>query len=870
MFNEKTQEIENKWYAYWQKHGFFQSKPNKAKTPCVVGMPPPNITGILHMGHVLNLTIQDILVRKARMEGKETCWVPGIDHASIATEAKVVAKLKKEGMTKTQVGREAFLKAVWDWKEVHGDIIVKQMKKLGISCDWHRMKFTMEPTMSAAVIDAFVYLYNKGYIYRAKRMINWDPAGKTALSNEEIIYKTETGKLYYIHYRVEGEAKPVSVVTTRPETLLGDTALCVHPDDKRYQHLHGKAAYVPLIKRAIPIITDPYVDPTFGTGCLKVTPAHDPNDYKLGQKHDLPTIDIFTDTGQLNKNAILYIGEDRMVARKKIVADLKAAGQLEKVGDHVHQVGFSERTGTIVEPRLSTQWFVKMKALAAPAIQSVEDKTIHFYPHKFVNMYMTWMRNIQDWCISRQLWWGQRIPVYYLADKRFVVACNEEEAVKKAQQLTGNPQLTAADLAQDPDVLDTWFSSWLWPISIFDGTHQPNNADFLYYYPTHYLVTAPEIIFFWVARMIMAGYEFTGKAPFRHVYFTGIVRDAQKRKMSKSLGNSPDPLLLIEKYGVDGVRAGMLFCAPAGNDLLFDEQLCQQGAQFSHKIKHALRLVSSWTSVDKAPKTFQLTAVAWFTARLRQAVAVCVQHFKAFKLSEALMVLYKLFWDDFCATYLEMVKPKGEKILPMDTYQATRHFFVELMQLLHPFMPFVTEEVWQSLATRKEGDSIMLASYPVADDFDEVILAQAMQVKALIAHIRQAKSNSKLLKEPLDLYVKGAIPRWCQLFLPYIKKCTGVGAIKSATDVPAQQKVFLVDHITFWLPQLPPSEPLADQSVLREKLAYQEKFLAQIEQKLQNNTFLVNAPKKIIALERKKRADTQKRIETLLGLLTPK
>jgi len=484
-------------------------------------------------------------------------------------------------------------------------------------------------------------------------------------------------------------------------------------------------------------------------------------------------------------------------------------------------------------------------------------------------MYMTWMRNIQDWCISRQLWWGQRIPVYYLVDKRFVVARNEEEAVKKARTLTGNPALTAADLAQDPDVLDTWFSSWLWPISIFDGTHQPNNADFLYYYPTHYLVTAPEIIFFWVARMIMAGYEFTEKAPFRDVYFTGIVRDAQKRKMSKSLGNYPDPLLLIKKYGVDGVRAGMLFCAPAGNDLLFDEQLCQQGAQFSHKIKHALRLVHSWTSVSQTPDAIQLTAVDWFTARLNQAVATCAQHFKVFKLSEALMVLYKLFWDDFCATYLEMVKPKGEKVLPADTYQATRDFFVQLMQLLHPFMPFVTEEVWQSLAVRKEGESIMLAPYPTAQDFDEAILAEAGQAKVLIAHIRQAKSNSKLLAGPLDLYVKGAIPDWCARFLPYIQKCTGIGAIKGATSVPTGQKVFLVDHITFWLPQLLLSQPLEDQNVLREKLAHQENFLAQLERKLQNATFLANAPEKVVALERKKRADTQKRIETLLGLLTP-
>ena len=707
-------DVEEKWYAYWLKNGLFKSKPD-GREPYTVVIPPPNVTGILHMGHMLNNTIQDILVRRARMEGKNACWVPGTDHASIATEAKVVNKLAAQSIKKSDLTREEFLKYAWEWKEEHGGIILKQLQKLGASCDWDRTAFTMDEVRSKSVLKVFVDLYNKGLIYRGVRMVNWDPKALTALSDEEVIYKEEHSKLYYLRYYIEGEDKYIIVATTRPETILGDTAVCVNPNDPRYTYLKGKKVIVPLVNRAVPIIMDDYVDIEFGTGCLKVTPAHDVNDYMLGEKYNLPTIDIFNDNGTISEAGGLYIGMDRFDVRKQIAKDLQAAGLLEKVEDYNNKVGFSERTNVVIEPKLSMQWFVKMDKLAEPALKAVMNDDIKFHPDKFKNTYRHWMENIKDWCISRQLWWGHRIPAYYLPQGGFVVAETPEEALKLAREKSGDDSLQLSDLRQDEDCLDTWFSSWLWPISLFDGINNPGNEEINYYYPTSDLVTGPDIIFFWVARMIMAGYEYTGEKPFKNVYFTGIVRDKIGRKMSKSLGNSPDALELIKTYGADGVRMGLMLAAPAGNDILYDDALCEQGRNFNNKIWNAFRLVKGW-NVDESleqPQTAQI-AVKWFDAQLSRTLAEVKDLFGKYRLSEALMAVYRLFWDEFSSWYLEMIKPGYQQPIDRATYDATLTYFDALLRLLHPFMPFITEELWQHLYERKEGESIMYARMPEA------------------------------------------------------------------------------------------------------------------------------------------------------------
>lgn len=685
------QKIEQKWYQYWLKQGFFKANPNTSKTPYTIVLPPPNITGVLHMGHVLNITIQDVLIRRARMQGKEACWVPGIDHASIATEAKVVAMLQAKGIQKKDLTRQEFLAHAWDWKEKYGNIILEQIKQLGASCDWDRLSFTMDPGPSEAVYKIFIRLYEQGRIYQGVRMINWDPAGKTALADDEVIYQQVASKLYYIRYQVVGTDQYITIATSRPETIFGDTAVCIHPADERYQHLHGKQVIVPIIQRTIPIITDTYVDRDFGTGCLKVTPAHDIHDYELGQKHHLPIIDIFNDDGTLAPAAQYYVGEDRFVVREKIAQQLQAEGYLEKTAPYTSNVGFSERTHVVVESRISRQWFVRMQELAKPALEHVIDGTIQFHPAKFKHMYQSWLENIHDWCISRQLWWGHQIPAFYLPDGQVVVAHDKAAALAKAKLDKAYANLTEADIRQDEDVLDTWFSSWLWPISVFDGLEHPDNADMRYFYPTNDLVTAPEIIFFWVARMIMAGYAFTKKPPFKHVYFTGIVRDKLGRKMSKSLGNSPDPLELIQEYSADGVRMGMLLSSPAGNDLPFDNKLCEQGRNFTNKIWNAFRLIKGWQVATQLDQPDDAVAIDWFQARLNQLLEIIESHFVQFRISDALMAMYKLIWDDFCSWYLEMVKPAyGEPIAPT-TYSTTVQFLEKLLKLLHPFMPFVTE-----------------------------------------------------------------------------------------------------------------------------------------------------------------------------------
>ncbi len=860
-----TNAIQTKWYNHWQSQGFFTSQPNPTKSVYAIVMPPPNVTGILHLGHVLNNTIQDILVRKARMQGKETCWVPGIDHAAIATEAKVMAMLQAKGIRKKDLTREEFLAHAWKWKEKYGRIIFSQLKQLGISCDWERTCFTLDSSQAKAVAKAFVTLYEKGYIYRGTRMIHWDPKGQTALADEEVIYQQVQGKLYYIRYALVEGGEGVTIATTRPETLLGDTALCIHPTDERYHHLKGKQASVPLLGRHIPIIADNYVDKEMGTGCLKVTPAHDPNDYAIGQRHNLPTIDIFAPDGTLNSAAGLYIGEDRMVARKKIVQELKRQGMLEKVVPHTHQVGFSERTQAIVEPKISTQWFIKMKDLAAPALASVHNGDISFHPKRFQSVYKVWMENIRDWCISRQLWWGHPIPVYYLKDGTTIAATSPEQALEKAQTLTKNPALTSADLHQDKDVLDTWFSSWLWPISVFEGIQKPNNETFKYYYPTQDLVTGPDIIFFWVARMIMAGHTFTGIPPFKNVYFTGIVRDKQGKKMSKSLGNSPDPIELIKKYSADGVRVGMLFCVPAGNDLLFEEKLCIQGHHFAHKIWHALRLVKSWETAKKPPSVAEQTAIKWFEARYQQVLQEVNKHFTHFRISNVLTALYKLVWDDFCAHYLEMIKPPKGIPMAEQVYTSSIYFFEQLIKLLHPFMPFITEEVWHQLQDRGPKESICVASWPQqTKNIDKSLLTQATQAFELITHIRHLKhTHHHTSQKALSLTLEGTIPKWLTRFSFYITKKTKITTITTNQNQSKQGLSFIIGKCAFRLPEIVETQPAEAKQNLEEKLAYQKSFLMSIEKKLDNQKFVANAPKHLVARERKKKQNTKQRIAIL-------
>lgn len=869
------EEIEDKWYQYWLDRKYFHSEPDPQKEPYTIVIPPPNVTGVLHMGHMLNNTIQDVLIRKARMEGKEACWVPGTDHASIATEAKVVAMLKEKGINKRDIGREAFLKYAWEWREKYGGIILEQLKKLGASCDWARTRFTMEPHMSESVTKVFVDLYNKGHIYRGYRMINWDPQGRTGIADDEVNHKEVNSKLYFVNYAVEGEDSFVTIATTRPETILGDTAVCVHPGDERYHHLKGKRVIVPLVNRTVPVIEDEYVSMEFGTGCLKVTPAHDVNDYELGKKHDLEIIEVIADDGTMSEAAQFFVGEDRFVVRKKMAQQLEALGQLVKTEDYKNSVGFSERTDAVIEPKLSVQWFVRMKELVQPALAHVMDDTIQLHPSKFKNMYRSWMENVRDWNISRQLWWGQRIPAYYLPDDTFVVAETPEEALRLAQEKSGNSSLTAADLRQDEDVLDTWFSSGLWPITVFDGIRHPGNPDINYYYPTNDLVTAPEILFFWVARMIMYGYEYRQEKPFSNVYLTGIVRDKQGRKMSKSLGNSPNPLELIRKYGADGVRTGMLFSSPAGNDLLFDIKLCEQGRNFANKIWNALRLVKSW-QVDKTVdgETNQ-AAIGWFAARFNQAMIELEDHFSKFRISDALLTVYKLLWDDFCSWYLEMVKPAYGKGIDAMTYEATLKFFEKAMKVLHPFMPFITEEIWHLLRERQEDDCLIVAAWPTADtstdrmEADATVLSSGVTVFDAITQLRNIRNSRQISqKQALKLWIKTGTPQKYHQFGSIIRKMANIEAVDFTEEKVEGAVSFIVNAAQgqpdeFFVPLGDTIDVEEEIQKLEKELAYQQGFRQSVDKKLSNTRFVENAPEAVIAMERKKKADAEAKIAAI-------
>lgn len=854
-------DVEEKWYAYWLKNGLFKSKPD-GREPYTVVIPPPNVTGILHMGHMLNNTIQDILVRRARMEGKNACWVPGTDHASIATEAKVVNKLAAQGIKKSDLSREEFLKYAWEWKEEHGGIILKQLQKLGASCDWDRTAFTMDEIRSESVLKVFVDLYNKGLIYRGVRMVNWDPKALTALSDEEVIYKDEHSKLYYLRYFIEGEDKYIIVATTRPETILGDTAVCVNPNDPRYSFLKGKKVIIPLVNRVVPIIMDDYVDIEFGTGCLKVTPAHDVNDYMLGEKYNLPSIDIFNDNGTISEAGGLYVGMDRFDVRKQIAKDLQEAGLLEKVEDYDNKVGYSERTNVVIEPKLSMQWFVKMDKLAAPALDAVMKDEIKFHPDKFKNIYRHWMENIKDWCISRQLWWGHRIPAYYLPQGGFVVAATPEEALKLAREKSGKADLQMSDLRQDEDCLDTWFSSWLWPISLFDGINNPGNEEINYYYPTTDLVTAPDIIFFWVARMIMAGYEYEHKLPFRNVYFTGIVRDKIGRKMSKSLGNSPDALELIKTYGADGVRMGLMLAAPAGNDILYDDALCEQGRNFNNKIWNAFRLVKGW-NVDETLPQPQTAAIAveWFDAQLNRTLEEVKDLFGKYRLSEALMAIYKLFWDEFSSWYLEMVKPAYQQPIDRKTYDATLRYFDALLRMLHPFMPFITEELWQHLYDRKEGESIMTARMPEPQPVDMEIINRFETTKLVVAGIRTIRLQKGIAnKEQLTLQIIGAHDHSNDCILT---KMTNLATIETIEEKDPAAASFRVHATEYAIPLSNAIDIEAELKKLKAELKYAQGFLKTVMGKLGNERFVQNAPEAVVAMERKKKADAEEKIKSL-------
>ena len=857
-------EVEGKWYQYWLDNGLFKSKPD-GREPYTVVIPPPNVTGVLHMGHMLNNTIQDILVRRARMMGKNACWVPGTDHASIATEAKVVNRLAQQGIKKSDLTREEFLKHAWEWKEEHGGIILKQLRKLGASCDWDRTAFTMDELRSESVIKVFVDLYNKGLIYRGVRMVNWDPKALTALSDEEVIYKEEHSKLYYLRYKVVGEDGYAIVATTRPETIMGDTAMCINPNDPKNQHLRGKRVIVPLVGREIPVIEDDYVDIEFGTGCLKVTPAHDVNDYMLGEKYNLQAIDIFNDDATISEAAGMYVGQERFAVRKQIAIDLQEAGLMEKIEDYDNKIGCSERTGVPIEPKLSMQWFLKMQHFADLALPPVMNDEIKFYPTKYKNTYRHWLENIKDWCISRQLWWGHRIPAYYLPEGGYVVAETIDEAVKLAQEKSGNANLTAADLRQDEDALDTWFSSWLWPISLFDGIMNPDNEEFNYYYPTSDLVTGPDIIFFWVARMIMAGYEFTGKMPFKNVYFTGIVRDKLGRKMSKSLGNSPDPLDLIDRFGADGVRMGMMLAAPAGNDILFDEALCEQGRNFCNKIWNAFRLVQGWQVDDNAaqPETARL-AVEWFDAKLRQSAAEIADLYSKYRLSEALMEVYHLFWDEFSSWFLEMVKPAYGSPIDKATYQSVLGAFDHLLHLLHPFMPFITEELWQHLTERKAGESIMVSPQTIAApaEGDDAILANVEIVKNVVAGVRAIRNTKNISpRETLDLQVIGTDP--VPAYDCIIVKMGNVSGVTATENKGEGVSSFMVGTTEYAVPLGGLIDVEAELAKAEAELKHLEGFLNGVKKKLQNERFVNNAPAAVVELERKKQSDAESKIATL-------
>ncbi len=874
------QAVESKWYQYWLDNKLFSSKPD-GREPYTVVIPPPNVTGVLHMGHMLNNTIQDILVRRARMEGKNACWVPGTDHASIATEAKVVNRLAQQGIKKTDLTREEFLKHAWDWTHEHGGIILKQLRKLGASCDWDRTAFTMDETRSRAVIHVFCDLYKKGLIYRGVRMVNWDPKAQTALSDEEVIYKDEHSKLYHLkYYVVEQDCQQVDeenvihkdekgyyavVATTRPETIMGDSAMCINPEDKKNTWLKGKHVIVPLVNREIPVIEDSYVDIEFGTGCLKVTPAHDINDHALGLKHGLETIDIFNDNGTISEAAGLYVGMDRMDVRKQISIDLQNAGLMEKIEDYNNKVGFSERTNVPIEPKLSTQWFLKMQHFADIALPPVMDDDIEFYPKKYKNTYRHWLENIKDWCISRQLWWGHRIPAYYFDNagkKDFVVAETAEEALKLAQEK--NASIKAEDLEQESDCLDTWFSSWLWPISLFDGIENPDNEEINYYYPTSDLVTGPDIIFFWVARMIMAGYEYRGKMPFKHVYFTGIVRDKLGRKMSKSLGNSPDPLDLIDKFGADGVRMGMMLSAPAGNDILFDESLCEQGRNFNNKIWNAFRLVKGWETADiEQPKSAEI-AVKWFDAKLKEVNEEMQKQFKDYRISEALMTVYKLFWDEFSSWYLEMVKPAYGQPIDQKSYDATLRFFDALLKMLHPFMPFITEELWQHIYDRKDGESIMREKLeiPAPTAEEQKLAADIEAVKQIIAGVRTVRNQKNIAqKEQLSLQVVGKND--FEAYNDVTLKMANLDKIEVIAEKSADASSFMVGTDEFAVPLGDLIDVAAEIEKAEAQLKHLEGFLMGVRKKLSNENFVAHAPEKVVALERKKESDSVEKIAAL-------
>ena len=857
-------DVEGKWYQYWLDHKLFSSKPD-GREPYTIVIPPPNVTGVLHMGHMLNNTIQDILVRRARMEGKNACWVPGTDHASIATEAKVVNKLAAQGIKKTDLTRDEFLKHAWEWTDEHGGIILKQLRKLGASCDWDRTAFTMDEKRSESVLKVFVDLYNKGLIYRGVRMVNWDPKALTALSDEEVIYKEEHGKLYYLRYKVEGDAEGryAVVATTRPETIMGDTAMCINPNDPKNEWLKGKKVIVPLVNRVIPVIEDDYVDIEFGTGCLKVTPAHDVNDYMLGEKYNLPSIDIFNDNGTLSEAAGLYIGMDRFEVRKQIEKDLDAAGLLDKVEAYTNKVGYSERTNVVIEPKLSMQWFLKMQHFADMALPPVMNDDLKFYPAKYKNTYRHWMENIKDWCISRQLWWGHRIPAYFLPEGGYVVAATEEEALKLAKEKTGNPALTMEDLRQDEDCLDTWFSSWLWPISLFDGINNPGNEEIDYYYPTSDLVTGPDIIFFWVARMIMAGYEYEGKMPFKNVYFTGIVRDKLGRKMSKSLGNSPDPLELIEKFGADGVRMGMMLAAPAGNDILFDDALCEQGRNFCNKIWNAYRLVSGWTIDDSqpVPEAARLASF-WFESKQNEVAAEVADLFSKYRLSEALMAVYKLFWDEFSSWYLEIIKPAYGQGINSSIHAATIGYFDNLLHLLHPFMPFITEELWQQMYEREEGESLMVCPLTINTYVDGETVRQFEVVKEVISNVRSIRLQKNIAqKETLELQVVGENP--IAEFNPVIMKMCNLSAIDVVDTKTEGAASFMVGTTEYAVPLGNMIDVEAEIARMEAELKHKEGFLQGVMKKLGNEKFVNNAPAAVLELERKKQADAESIINSL-------
>jgi len=853
---------EDKWYKYWMENEFFKSVPDE-REPYTIVIPPPNVTGVLHMGHMLNNTIQDILIRRARMMGKNACWVPGTDHASIATEAKVVNKLKNEGINKTDLTRDTFLDHAWEWTDKHGGIILEQLKKLGASCDWDRTCFTLDKERSEAVIKVFIELYEKGLIYRGVRMVNWDPSALTALSDEEVIYKEVDSKLYYLRYQIEGSDEFVTIATTRPETILGDTAVCVNPNDERFTHLKGKRVIVPLINRSIPIIEDEYVDMEFGTGCLKITPSHDINDYEIGMRHHLESIDILNDNGTLSEAAQLYVGKDRFDVREEIEADLEKAGNLVKVEKYANKVGCSERTGAVIEPKLSTQWFLKMQEMASTALDAVMSDEVEFHPKKFKNVYRHWMENVKDWCISRQLWWGHRIPVYYLSNGEFVVAENDEKALAAAKAKTGNNNLTMADLKQDEDVLDTWASSWLWPISVFDGFGD-DKTEIDYYYPTNDLVTGHDIIFFWVARMIMAGYEFKGKLPFKNVYFTGMVRDKQGRKMSKQLGNSPDPLDLMAQYGADGVRVGMLLCSPAGGDLLFDESLTEQGRNFANKIWNAFRLVKGWEideSIEQPESAKQ--AIEWFDAKLDQTIETMNSHFDKYRISDALMTVYTVFWQEFSSWYLEAVKPAYQKPLDAATYKATSEFFDKLLRLLHPFMPFLSEELWQALEERKDGESVMVSDMPTAKGLDQSIIDQFEMLKEGVGGIRTIRKEKNLpMKDALSLNIlsgDGFSPK----FNAVLCKLANLSELNMVSEKVEGAISFMVRTSEYFVPMDGLIDVEAELAKLEKELAHQQGFLKGVMKKLGNERFVSSAPEAVVAKEKQKQADAEAKIATL-------